>query len=586
MIRQFLPATVGTLSLIGSMHADAPGPIETVDAWMRQAMERLHIPGIAVAVVKEGQIVMLKGYGLRDVSHASLPVTEQTLFAIGSCSKAFTAFALGQLADEGQLAWDDPVIKHIPEFRLSDIYATHHLTVKDLVAHRTGYPRHDFVWYGSTEPRVEILKRLPYLAPQNGLREQFQYNNLMYTVAGLVVERITGQSWEEVVQKQIFDPIGMNHANFSVDASQKSADFALPHSERDSQVTPIPFRNLCIVGPAGSINASVADMAKWVQLQLAEGVWGGKPLVRKETLQNMHRVHMPLEYPGFEETPYVFGYGLGWMTGLHQGHYTVTHGGGIDGFICSVALFPKEKVGVVVLTNSDRHGLLPTYAAYAIADLFMGKEEGKWLARVEEREKQIKEALKQDETTPAGNTMLRPLGDYLGEFEHPGCGTVRIFEENDGLHASLNGNSYRLNHKCYDHFFSEYSEVLEYKINCFFASNDSGEIAEFHLSAEPALPPIVFKRKAPNELLSVDYLKKFIGTFEGPAFSMEIALKKNCLTATVPGQPSCEMKPEKQSSFSLKEVSGCKLQFTTDAAGKASELQVHQLGQTFTLKSR
>ena len=193
----------------------------------------------------DGKVVFTKGYGVRNFSEP-LPVTENSLFAIGSCSKAFTTFALGQLVDEeeGMIAWDDPVIKYIPEFPLTRYSCHPSPTIKDIVTHRSGLPRHDFVWYNSKFSRSELLNRLQHLEPTSDLREKFQYNNLMYAVAGLVIERVTGQTWEDFVQSRIFDPIGMNLSNFSVDDSQKSNDYASPHSERNEQTAVIPFRNL------------------------------------------------------------------------------------------------------------------------------------------------------------------------------------------------------------------------------------------------------------------------------------------------------------------------------------------------------
>src|SRR5579871_1105072 len=173
--------------------------LEKIDPMINKVLEISQIPGISVGVVVDGKVAFTKGYGVRNFSETA-PVTENSLFAIGSCSKAFTTLALGQLVDEGTIAWDDPVIKYIPEFRLHDMHATHHLTIKDLVTHRSGLPRHDFVWYNSKCSRLELLKRLQHLEPTSDIREKFQYNNLMYAVAGLVIERLTSQTWEEFIQ--------------------------------------------------------------------------------------------------------------------------------------------------------------------------------------------------------------------------------------------------------------------------------------------------------------------------------------------------------------------------------------------------
>lgn len=561
--------------------------LEKIDPIINKVLEISKIPGISVGVVLDGEVAFTKGYGVRNFSETS-PITENSLFAIGSCSKAFTTFALGLLVDEGIIAWDDPVIKYIPEFRLHNIHATHHLTIRDLLTHRSGLPRHEFVWYNTKFSRSELLKRMQYLEPTSDIREKFQYNNLMYAVAGIVIERLTGQTWEEFVQNRIFKPLGMNLSNFSVDDSQQSNDFAYPHSERNEKTEVIPFRNLSNIGPAGGINSSAADMVKWIQLQLSEGNIEGKDLINKATLQEMHRVQMSMPSLPSEESPYMFGYGLGWMTGLHKGHYTVSHGGGIDGFISSVVLFPKEKIGVVVLTNSDSHGLFPKSTAYGIADVLMGIEDDQWLSQTEEKEKQLKGLLKKAENEDALTEVIaaRPFENYIGEFENPGYGIVKVSFDQDALMTSHNEISYVLKHKCYDHFTISAKILDTQKFNCSFISNTSGEISELQIAIEPQLPPIVFKRKTATELLGTEYLKKFSGVFECPLFSMDVALKKGHLTVTIPGQPTCELKPEKPNVFSLKELPDCVLQFTVGTDGFVSELQLQQSGQTFNLKAK
>jgi len=592
MFKNKLFVGVGALSMVGAtlvasepvqvVDATIQERLEKIDPLMNRALETLKIPGMAIGVVVDGKVVFTKGYGIRDFSDP-LPVTENTLFAIGSCSKAFTTFALGQLVDEGMLAWDDPVIKYLPEFRLKDIHATHHLTIRDLVTHRSGLPRHDLAWYNSTFPRKEILDRLPHFEPTCDLREKFQYNNFMYGVAGLVIERVSGKTWEEFVQGRIFMPLGMKNSNFSVAISQQADDFASPHTEKNEKVEVIPFRNLSNIGPAGSINSTIEDMMKWVELQLSDG----KQLIQKETLKDMHLVHMPMHSPILEDA---FGYGLGWFTALHEGHYIVAHGGGIDGFISMVTLYPKQKLGVVVLTNSDSHGLFPTMAAYGIADLLLGKEDDLWLSKVEEKEKQMKELMKQSADVAeviSEAALLHSPNQYIGEFEHLGYGSIKIDLNQGVLVASHNNIRYSISPTGYDHFnLSMESREESQKMGGAFVSNRSGDISELHVSFEAQLAPIVFKRKVSNELIATDYLKKFIGVFECSLFSMEVTLKGGHLTATVPGQPSCVMKPEKKNLFSIKEVPGCSLQFVVEADQLVSELQLHQAGQTFSLKAK
>lgn len=551
--------------------------LEKIDPLMDKALDLLQIPGIAVGVVVDGKVVFTKGYGTRNFMDTS-PVNEDSLFAIGSCSKAFTTFALGQLVDEGILDWNDPVIKHIPEFRLQDIHATHHLTIKDLITHRSGLPGHDLVWYNSKFPRSEILNRIQHLQPTTDVREKFQYNNLMYAIAGLVIERVTGQTWEAFLQNRIFDPLNMHLSNFSTEETQKTSNFAFPHSERNEKTEVISFRNLSNIGPAGSINSSVSDMTKWIQAQLSEGELGGKHLINKTTLQDMHVVHMAIPTAYSDENSYLFGYGLGWMIGLHKGHYMVTHGGGIDGFISSVALFPKEKLGIVVLTNADSHAFFPSQAAYAIADLLLETENDEWLSQIVEKENHLKALVKEDaafsESAPIHN-----LENYVGEFENAGYGTVQVARDQSGLVIIQNDIPYALKHHLYDHFTMTSHQNLMQKFNCSFVSNAVGEIAELHIAFEPLVSSIVFKRQIPSEFLTIPYLQKFVGTYESPIISMVIELKKDHLIATVPGQLTCMMKPEKSNVFSLKELPNGSLQFILEDE-TVKELQFCQAGQT------
>ena len=318
--------------------------LNDLDSIVNDALDVFNVPGVAIGIVVDGKVVLSKGYGYRNLDQ-SLPTTENTLFAIGSCTKAFTTFILGQLVDEGKINWDDPVITYIPEFRLMDQYTTHHITIRDLVAHRSGMARHDMLWFNSGFTRSDVIKSLQYLEPACKLREKFQYNNLMYTVAGILIEKVTGQTWEEALSSRIFTPLAMLNSNDSEKESQKSKDFSMPYAEVAGAVKAIPFRSIHSVAPAGAINSSVSDMLKWVQLQLSDGTLLDKHFIRKETLQEMHTIQMSMAASTPDDEVYHFGYGLGWCTGIYRGHYYLHHGGGVDGFISQVSLLPQGLVG-------------------------------------------------------------------------------------------------------------------------------------------------------------------------------------------------------------------------------------------------
>lgn len=523
MIKNKLIATLTALSLIGSHFTIASEPsqetmqspmdqLEGLDAMVNKALETFRIPGAAVGIIIDGKVVLTKGYGLRDQANG-LPVTENTLFAIGSCTKAFTTHVLGQLADEGKISWDDPVIKYLPEFRLKDEYATHHITIRDLVTHQSGLPRHDLLWYNSDLSRDDLMHRLQHLEPSADLRGKFQYNNLMYVMAGLIIEKVTGFTWEEAVQSRILTPLAMNRSNFSVLDSQKSDDFSLPHREKEGFVESVPFNNIKVAGPAGSINSSVADMVKWVGLQLSDGTFEGRQFLKKETLQTMHTAQVSLRvYP--EGPSDYFAYGLGWMVGIHEGRYLVEHGGGIDGFISSTGFLPKEKIGVVVLTNSDSGMMFANSLAKAILDQTLGIANDDWMSKVKENEEKIKRAFEmkkepsnEDATVVA--EMARPFNDYVGEFEHPGYGTVRVYKDGDNLVLSYHTLSIPLSHRCFDHFVGKWQNFGAVTFNCSFVRDHFGEISEVNIPMESAVSGITFKRKAGSELLAADYLKQF-----------------------------------------------------------------------------
>src|SRR5215510_14410117 len=247
--------------------SSVPANFNGFDGFVDQVMKDWKVPGLAVAVVKDGKMIYAKGFGYRDVKKG-LKVTPDTLFAIGSCSKAFTATAMAILVDEGKLDWDKPVRNYLPDFMLHDGYTTEHIRPRDLVTHQSGLPRHDMVWYGSPLSRKEIFERLRYLEPSQPLHAKFQYNNMMFMTAGVLVERISGATWEDFVRKKILDPLEMKTSNFSVNDSRKATDFSLPYGEVKDEIKEIPFRNIDAVGPAGSINSSVNEMSRWLLMQL------------------------------------------------------------------------------------------------------------------------------------------------------------------------------------------------------------------------------------------------------------------------------------------------------------------------------
>lgn len=596
MAKRMIVSLCGCMCLGGLMTVEAENiatensvnAMVQVDAIVENALAKFNVPGVAVGVVVDGKVILAKGYGVRNVEQ-NLPVTEDTLFPIGSCTKAFTALILGQLVEEGLVAWDDPIIKHIPEFRLKDPYATFHLTIRDALTHRSGLPRHDYLWYNSSLSRKEILGHLPYLEFSAGLREKFQYNNLMYVVAGLVIERITGRTYEEVVQERIFAPLAMTNSNFSVIDSQKSPNYSLPYLEKNDVIQAIPFRNISIEGPAGSINSSINDMVRWLQVQLSSE----KTLVQPATLNEMHSIQIgdpSVRHFGYpEDLIYNFGYGFGWVLGTYKGHYYAWHNGGIDGFISNVSLLPQDKIGVIVLSNSSTDGhYIVNIICNSILDQLLHSGATDWVAKLGKKREEIKTALqnKKDEDGAGSKTpSARPIEEYAGNYEHPGYGLVQVVIEDDHLAVIYNGRKTLLRHHCYDNFKGKaLDEVFEGESSFAFFNNLSGEIAELQIPYEPAVAPIVFKKKPSNALLAHDYLKQFEGSFEGLSLTVQIQLKGNQLTLAMPGQPSADLIPEKPLHFSVKGVQECTVRFEKGDNGSVPEVTVINSYGAFTFK--
>lgn len=559
-----------------------------VDSVVDRALVAFDVPGAAIGIVIDGKVVLAKGYGVRDVAN-NLPVSEHTLFAIGSCTKAFTTFALGQLVDEGKISWDDPVIKYLPTFRLNDLHATHHVTIRDLVTHRSGLPRHDLAWYGSQSSRAELIKSLEYLEPVHDLREKFYYNNFMYAVAGVVIEQVTGLSWEEVIKSRIFTVLGMDDSNTSVEDSQKSDDFSLPYCTKNKTIQKIPFRAISSMGPAGSINASILDMTHWLEVQLSGGVFQGVSLIKKNTLQEMHSLQMAFStFP--VDLVYNTGYGLGWMVGMHKGHYLVSHGGGIDGFISNVALLPQEKMGVVILTNNGtRGGAFVSSLTKAIFDKLLKVESEDWIDQEQKILEEVEASLLKgkEENTTSSSEVPFP-SDYVGQYEHPGYGLIQVFLKGNTLKVKFNSWVMKLNHKTHDLFtlVSEDIATEDLGFSGSFLRNFSGDIVELQIPFEASVAPIRFIRKVSNELLSVDYLKQFEGVFEGEGISVEIALRGPLLVATFKGGGSVELSPNKLFQFTLKGIVGSHICFIADTNGKFSEFVLTQPNIVMSFKSK
>jgi len=565
-------------------------PLNGFDDYVNKALREWEVPGLAIAIVKDDRIVLAKGYGIRKLGDPA-PVNERTLFAIGSSSKAFTAASVAMLVDEGKLKWDDPVTMYLPGLELYDPYVTRELTVRDLLSHRSGLERGDFLWYGSEYDRDEILRRTRYLKPTWSLRSTFGYQNLMFLAAGQLVARVNGKSWDEVIRQRIFMPLGMTASSTSIKDLKNSDNVASPHAKVEDKVEVIPWRNIDNIAPAGSINSSVVDMAQWVRLQLGQGEYQKQRILSSgaakemQTSQTVIRVEPPFSL--FYPEAHFLNYGLGWFLHDYKGRKVVEHGGAIDGMRAQVAMIPEEKLGLVILTNMGGT-TLPLPLMYRIFDAYLGAPPRDWsadmLKTVKAFEEQGKAAQKKQEAERVKDTRASlALGEYAGTYKNDLYGDVKVMHENGKLGVRF-GPAFTggLEHWHYDTFQAKFVAAGGAKAFMTFALNAQGKVETLTLNL-PGVAEYPFK-KAPETpaiaavSLSDEELKKFAGKYElkTPPVEVSVEIVGGRLKAVVPGQPVYTLVPVAANRFSIEGApSGFFIQFEM-AEGKVKSLTLIQ----------
>jgi CubicO group peptidase (beta-lactamase class C family) len=421
------------------------GPPQGMDAFAARVLKEFEVPGLAVAIVKDGRAVLAKGYGVRKLGELS-PVDENTLFGIASNTKAFTAAALAMLVDEGKISWDDPVTKHLPAFQLYDPYVTREMTIRDLLTHRSGLGlgAGDLLWWPPTDySREEIIRRFRYVKPATSFRSRYAYDNVLYMIAGQVVAAVTGKSWDDVIKERIFMPLGMSSSNTTVAALTSSRDAATPHAKVEGRLKPIAPQPLENVGPAGSINSSVAEMAKWLIAQLNRGQLGeGRQLFSERQSREMWSAQTitPLGDPPPHLAPLkanFSAYGLGWGLTEYRGFGTVSHTGGLLGCVSRVTLVPDLNLGIVVLTNQQSGGAFQSLT-YRILDHYMNAPATDWVAAFKKSEEmglaraaEVEKRLASSRATDSKPSLT--LAKYAGRYTDAWYGDITISMEADKL---------------------------------------------------------------------------------------------------------------------------------------------------------
>jgi CubicO group peptidase (beta-lactamase class C family) len=410
-----------------------------IDAYAQKVRTDWNVPGFAIAIVKDDNVIFAKGYGVRNITKSD-KVDENTLFAIASNSKAFTTASLAMLVDEGKLNWDDKVTKYLPDFQMPDAFVTQQLTVRDLVSHRSGLGTFsgDLLWYETTYTDDEVLSRIKFLKPVNGFRAGYGYQNLMFMTAGKVLEKVSGKTWQDFVKERILMPLGMTRTTTSV--KDLKDNVSSPHNESGGKLRSLPPGNVDSARAAAGLNASVAELAQWLRLQLGRGKFNGKQLFSAKQSWEMWQQNLPIQISEggmkFNPTRHFNGYGLGWFLNDYQGRKVVSHGGGLDGMTSQTAMMPEENLGLVVLTNAET----PAYLIMQnkIFDTMLGVEKRDWsadyLTRTQAANKASKEEDKKIENSRLKNTKpTLANADYAGTYTSQLYGDAKISVENGKL---------------------------------------------------------------------------------------------------------------------------------------------------------
>ncbi|MFO0939048.1 MAG: serine hydrolase, partial [Gemmataceae bacterium] len=371
-MRRFALVALSCL-FVPSLSLLAADPLDGLDAAVNAGLKAHGVAGVSIAIVKNGRVIHVKGYGVRTVGQSD-PVTEHTLFAIGSVTKSFTATALGMLVDEKKLRWNDPLSTRVKNFRLDDPYISQEATIRDALSHRTGYARNELVWYGSPFNREQLVSKMARLKPDIPFRTGFRYNNLMYLMAGQTIPQATGKSWDDFVTERIFQPLRMESTLTSVTQLAPELDVATPHEKVKGKPKPVDWKNIDNIGPAGSILSSASDMAEYVKFHLSGGKAHGKRLLELTTQEELFTPQnlMPKPAFSFNEGAVSHAYGFGWMLSDFKGKPLAEHGGNIDGMTAQVGMLPSEKIGVVILANGGQ-SLLPMALMYDLLDRMTGE---------------------------------------------------------------------------------------------------------------------------------------------------------------------------------------------------------------------
>ncbi|MFN8757129.1 MAG: serine hydrolase [Burkholderiales bacterium] len=578
--------------------ADRPDPAVAVvadpaladfDKFVEEQLKRWNTPGAAITVVKDGKVILKRGYGLRNVEK-KLPMTALTVQPIASVTKSFTVASLATLVRDGKLAWDRPTREFMPDFRLSDDYLTANVTPRDMLSHRTGLPRHDWSWFNSSASREDLYKRLRHFEASAQLRTTFQYNNFMFMTAGYMGGKLAGSDWETLVRKGIFEPLGMRSSNFAISDLLKAQDHGTGYKwDKDEKPVALSYTPLDAMGPTGSINSNVEDMSRYLLMYLGNGMFEGKRVINAADIVEMTNPQMVMSdarlWPEIAATQY----GMGFFLTHYRGERLVHHGGNMPGASSLLSFMPQRGVGVFTTVNMSSSPL-PSILSYAVYDRLLGMKPIDWSGRNWDRKEKTKaseEAAKKQNLTPrkANTKPAHPLDEYVADYENKGYGVMSVTRDaaTNELRLTYNGFTGALKHYHFEMFEVPNDKINELGGNRFtFVTNDSGEVSAIRGAIEPAVKPIEFARLPDKRFTDPKFLGMFAGEYELGPTRVIIALREdNVLTMSIAGQPTRELVGNRDTKFNVRNLSGFSIEFVRDKSGAVTQAAFYQPNGNF-----
>ncbi|MFN8277360.1 MAG: serine hydrolase [Chitinophagales bacterium] len=476
----------------------ADARLKGLDSEIENLLKAYNAVGLSVAIVENDKTVYSKGFGYRNLS-AKLPVTENTIFPIGSITKSFTAALLGMMESEKALSLKDKPSLYLPKLQFYNDHMNELISIDDLLSHKSGIGNIDATYiFFPAESRAQLMPRLRYLKPNGPVKDSWIYSNFNYVMAGTIVEAVTQKSWERNIQDRIFTPLHMNSSSTSISEMVKTADYAIGYGNTNHQVQEVLYAALNNDKPGGAINSTCMDMANWMKTWLADGTFQAKEVLSKDFVRHatsMHAIDNGMPPESSDPNVYLFGYGYGWKVNSSYGHYKVHHGGNVSGFSSQLVMFPTEHLGIVVLTN-QHNSVLPYVVADLIEKRMLKMPRTAWnkypvqVSDIYTVSKSIKDINRERQPTHI-------LSDYCGTFSHPGFGSFKVINENKLLFAVFPNMKFRLEHQQFDAFvlkpIQDIPQIMNPEFYFNFTLDNAGNVAGVQVDFQDE--PVTFLKR-------------------------------------------------------------------------------------------